>query len=97
MIIKEENNKQEERNKIKIIFKLLKDIQLPYPYIFKEDCVEIRYYKLYGLINRKIAEINLMDDYLEATFEEEEDLDYLRDYFKYSNTKFILKVKDFYY
>ena len=95
MIIKEENPMRNEREKIRKIFEMLKDVKLPQHYKFVDDCVQIIYCSFGRFISTPIANIYLENNNtLLVKFFDEEDLRRLRKCFINSQTKFILKVED---
>lgn len=93
MITSEKNPYREERNRIRQIFQLLKDVKLPEPYKFVNDCVQIRRITWRGLNDVKIADIYMKKGALRVVFVDEEELDRLRKYFVESETKFELSVE----
>jgi len=96
MIIQEENIKQKNKEKIKRIFSLLKDVKLPKHYKFIDGCVQIKYSSFFNQFI--VANITLEDnDVLEVSFEYEDDYKTLRKYFEESKTKFKLIVREGYY
>lgn len=95
MVITEETNKfKDERNEIKQILNMLKDVKLPEDFYFVDDCIEIRYQKYWGFVDVKIADIDLDEkkECLIVSFVDEEEYKRLRNYFVNSQTKFKLNV-----
>lgn len=96
MIIQEVNQIEKKRKEIDIIKFTLSDFKLPNPYHIEEtsDSLSIVEGKIF---KGAVAELKLKDDVIEVYFTDEEDLEFLREYFKDSNTKFKLILGDFYY
>ena len=99
MIIKIINEQAEKRKEIEKIKELMNlnsiNILLPKPYHFEElENLSIIKGKIF---NQTIAELKLRDNIIEVYFDDEKDLEKLKNYFKDSKTKFRLIVGDNYY
>ena len=95
MIIKIINKQAEKREEINKLKEILKDFNLP-KYHFEEtsDSLSIVEGKIF---KGTVADLRLKDDIIEVNFNEEEDLEFLRDYFENSEIKFKLIVDRGYY